>query len=160
VVNRIEKQFSGEGCDTVTGETCILASLNVNHLEQATILPFPLLWPGLCQYWTTDKHFRKSCWAASCLAYVQFSWASHNPLSTTFTLVNSEDKGAPLYWWNHQTNDNDRHSEIHCHWGDNIQGPNSELMGLEKAKAKEPDTNLGQIHTVGCLCIKIIKILL
>jgi hypothetical protein len=30
----------------------------------------------------TDKHLRKSNWAASCLAYAQFSQASHNPLST------------------------------------------------------------------------------
>jgi hypothetical protein len=37
-----------EGCDIVTGETCVPASLKVNHLREAAVLHFPLLWPGLC----------------------------------------------------------------------------------------------------------------
>jgi hypothetical protein len=57
----------------VTGEICIPASLNVNTLGEATVLHFPLLWLGLCQSQPTNKHFRKSSRAASCLAYVQFS---------------------------------------------------------------------------------------
>jgi hypothetical protein len=51
----------GEGRDIVTGETCLPASLNVNNLGKAAVLHFPLLWPGLCQSWPTDKHLRKSC---------------------------------------------------------------------------------------------------
>jgi hypothetical protein len=35
-----------EGHDIVTGETCIPASLNINNLEEAAILHFPLLGQG------------------------------------------------------------------------------------------------------------------
>jgi hypothetical protein len=49
-----------EGCDIVTGETCMLAFLNVNNLGEAAVLHFPLLWPGLCQPQPTDKHLGKS----------------------------------------------------------------------------------------------------
>jgi hypothetical protein len=49
-----------EGCDIVTGETCVPASLNVNNLGEGAVLHFPLLWPGLCQSQPTDKHLRKS----------------------------------------------------------------------------------------------------
>jgi hypothetical protein len=44
-----------EGCDIVTGETFVPASLNVNNLGEAAVL-----WPGLCQSQLTDKHLRKS----------------------------------------------------------------------------------------------------
>jgi hypothetical protein len=37
------------------------------------VLHFPLLWLGLCQSQPTGKHLKKSSWAASRLAYVQFS---------------------------------------------------------------------------------------
>jgi hypothetical protein len=50
-----------EGCDIVTEETCIPASLNLNNLGEAGVLRFPLLWPELCLSWSTDTHFRKSC---------------------------------------------------------------------------------------------------
>jgi hypothetical protein len=50
----------GEGCNIVTRGTCIPASLNVNNLEEAAVLHFPLLWLGLCQSQPTYKHLRKS----------------------------------------------------------------------------------------------------
>jgi hypothetical protein len=37
------------------------------------VLHFPFLWLVLWQSQPTDKHFRKSSWAASRLAYVHFS---------------------------------------------------------------------------------------
>jgi hypothetical protein len=48
-----------EGCDIVTGETCIPASLKVNSLGEAAVLHFPLLWPGSTNQ-PTDKHLRES----------------------------------------------------------------------------------------------------
>jgi hypothetical protein len=46
--------FLGEGCDTVTRETCVPASLNINNLGKAAVLHLPLLWPGLCQSQPTE----------------------------------------------------------------------------------------------------------
>jgi hypothetical protein len=37
------------GGDIVTGETWVLASMNVNNFGEAAVVHFPLLWPGLCQ---------------------------------------------------------------------------------------------------------------
>ncbi|KAM5314438.1 LOW QUALITY PROTEIN: large ribosomal subunit protein eL8-like [Glossophaga mutica] len=68
-----------------------------------------------------------------------------------FTQVNSEDKGALAKLVEAvQTNYNDRYDEICHHWGGNIRGPKSvaHITKLEKAKAKEPATELGQVHTV------------
>jgi hypothetical protein len=48
----------GEGCDIVTGETCVPASLNINNLGEA-VLHFRLLWLGLCLSRPTDN-LRKS----------------------------------------------------------------------------------------------------
>jgi hypothetical protein len=45
VVNRVEQWFLERG-DTVTGETCVPASLNINNLGEAAVLHFPFLWPG------------------------------------------------------------------------------------------------------------------
>jgi hypothetical protein len=44
----------GEECDTVTGETFVPASLNVNNLGKAALLPLPPPWPGLCLSQPTD----------------------------------------------------------------------------------------------------------
>jgi hypothetical protein len=38
VVNKKVEQFLGEGCDIVTGETCVPASLNINNLGKAAKL--------------------------------------------------------------------------------------------------------------------------
>jgi hypothetical protein len=73
-------RFLGEGMTLLTGDTWAPASLNVNNLE-AAVLHFAIPWPGLCLSRPTDN-LRKNSWAASRLAYVQFSQASHNPLST------------------------------------------------------------------------------
>jgi hypothetical protein len=58
----------GKGCDIVTGETCVPASLTTS-LGDAAVLLFSVLWPGLCLCQPTGK----SNEAASGLAYVQFS---------------------------------------------------------------------------------------
>jgi hypothetical protein len=42
VKKEVEQQFSGRGRDSVTRETCIPASLNVNNLGKAVVLHFAL----------------------------------------------------------------------------------------------------------------------
>jgi hypothetical protein len=52
------------------------------QLRRSSCFAFSPSVQGLCHSQPTDKHLRKSSWAASHLAYVQFSQASDNPLST------------------------------------------------------------------------------
>jgi hypothetical protein len=47
-----------EGHDIVTGEACVPASLNVNHLGEAAVLDVLLLWLGCANL---DLHIKKSC---------------------------------------------------------------------------------------------------
>jgi hypothetical protein len=49
--------FLGEGCDTVTRETCAPTSLNINNLGKAVVIHFvlrSLLWLGQCQIQPVD----------------------------------------------------------------------------------------------------------
>jgi hypothetical protein len=61
-----------EGCDIVTGETCISAFLNVNNLGDAAVLLFPVCGQG-CAYLSLQLKAIKPHLAFVCPVLIGFS---------------------------------------------------------------------------------------